>query len=408
MPMPLVRRTRCDSDLREITPTAFFHEDFPALAERNGGMVAEAMSELGAWPLTVEVEDEIWTIEHAGDTIAAKAGPAENPLRVVLTAKQFSDCMQNQMSLNGMMVARQLRFADTELWQVSLWDSLLLTLLDGWPTVAPELSFLDRAGRPLDLGRTFGPDDNPAEIAHFLRETGYLHLRGWLDPADMAMISADMDRASGSYREGDGMSWWATLANGERACVRMQHFDRFSPTTERLLNGETWEKLRATIAADDPVIVPPSETRLVEALFKPLGVVSGPSDLSFHRDCHLGRHMYECSHITIGISLTSSGRENGLLQVIAGSHRVAMPVEIAKTAPNLPVIEIETRPGDLTVHLSCTLHASTPPKIEPRRVLYTPFALAGTDKMHGDELGNLREQVTELERGEHEDSHAGQ
>lgn len=402
MPTPLNRRTRRDSDLRELSPAIFFRSIFPELADRNGLLVAEAMTELGAHPLTFVVEDETWTIQRADETIAARRGTTEGALALRLTAKQFSDCVQNQMSLNGMMVARMLHFAGDELWQVSLWDSLLLTLLDGWPTVVPELEFLGRDGLPLDLGQTFAPDADPAEIAHFLRETGYLHLRGWLDPADMATICEDMDRALPSYHEGDGASWWATLATGERVCVRMQQFDKHSPTTHRLLNGDIWEKLRATIAGDDPVIVPPGHARHIEALYKPVGVVSGPSDLSFHRDCHLGRHMYECSHLTIGIALTPTSIENGLLQVIAGSHRVALPVEIAKTAPYLPLIEVEMQPGDISVHLSCTLHASTPPLRAPRRVIYTPFTLAGIEKLHGEELGNLREQVAEIERREHE------
>jgi hypothetical protein len=379
---------------------AFFRDHFPRLAERNGQLVAEAMVRLNALPLACEVEGESWSIIRDGETIAATRGIAPDAFRLALTAEQFSDCMQNLMSLNGMMTARQLKFADDELRMVSLWDSLILTLLDGWPTVGTDLDFVDRYGRPLDLGQSFSPDADPDDIAHFLREAGYLHLRGWFDPADMAAISADMDRAVGIYHEGDGSSWWAKLGNGERVCVRMQKFEEHSPTADRLLNGERWEKLRRAVAANDPVITPPAKTRLIEALYKPVGVVSGPSDLSFHRDCHLGRHMYECSHITIGMAVTGTSRENGLLQVIAGSHRVALPVEIAKTEPYLPVVEIETEPGDITVHLSCSLHASTPPQLTPRRVMYTAFALAGTARLHGEKLGNLREQVSDIARRE--------
>jgi hypothetical protein len=32
--------------------------------------------------------------------------------------------------------------------------------------------------------------------------------------------------------------------------------------------------------------------------------VSRPSDADFHRDCHLGRHAYVCSGMTVGIALT--------------------------------------------------------------------------------------------------------
>ena len=57
------------------------------------------------------------------------------------------------------------------------------------------IDFHDRDGAPLDLHRSFGPDDDDADIAHFLAEAGFLHLRGWFDPDAMAEISADMDGA---------------------------------------------------------------------------------------------------------------------------------------------------------------------------------------------------------------------
>jgi hypothetical protein len=36
--------------------------------------------------------------------------------------------------------------------------------------------------------------------------------------------------------------------------------------------------------------------------------------------------------------------------------------------------------------------------------MYTALTLAGIEKLHGEELGNLREQVPEIERREHEAS----
>lgn len=77
----------------------------------------------------------------------------------------------------------------------------------------------------------------------------------------------------------------------------------------------------------------------------------------------------------MGIAVAASSEANGLLRVIAGSRRVLVPVEIAKTRPYLPVVAIATEPGDITVHLSCTLHEATAPLIEERRVMYTGFSL---------------------------------
>jgi hypothetical protein len=226
----------------------------------------------------------------------------------------------------------------------------------------------------------------------------------------MEAISADMDRVLPRYVEGDGRSWWAALDDGSRRCVRLQEFVQHSPTTARILSGDMWETLRRAVAGSADLERPPVEGRIIEALVKPVNVVSGPSDLSFHRDCHLGRHAYSCSSLTVGIALTPTSRENGLLRVIAGSHRVAIPVEIAKARPYLPLVELPTEPGDLTVHLSCTLHESLAPKLAERRVMYTNFTLAprpGAEASGSAALNSLRERVTEIARGAHQGSVAG-
>lgn len=399
MPFDLDRRTRLDADRTTVTPGRFFSREFPVLAERHGSLVAEGIEALAAPPLAISVGDEAWTIARVGTTIRAEPGTAAGALHIALTPAQFSDLAQNQMTLNGFSTMRKLAIPSGDVCHASAWDSLWMTLLEGWPVTADGLAFVDRRANPLDLTTTFTPASDPADIAHFLREAGYLHLRGWLDAGDMARISAEMDAALPAYADGDGMSWWANLADGTRRCVRLQEFVGRSPTTAAILSGETWDGLRKLLAGDDDFARVPVEGRIIEALYKPVGVVSGPSDLSFHRDCHLGRHSYVCSRMTLGISITPSGGANGQLRVIAGSHRVAMPVEVAKSAPYLPVIGIETEPGDITVHLSCTLHASTPPVKAERRVLYTEIplvALEGRGVFLDTSVNAVRDRINDL------------
>ncbi len=402
MSFSLDRRTRRDEDRRDIAPDTFFTHEFPGLVAMNGHLVAAGIDALGAPPLAVEIDGSTWTILRAGDGVGVRRGTVDGALVVILSPDQFSDWAQNLITFNGLLVARVLKFRNGVLADVSVWDSLWIALLEGWAVTDQDLSFLDRHGAPLDLAASFTPSDYPADIAHFLREAGYLHLKGWLDPADMARIVADMDRALPLYREGDGKSWWATVKDGTRRCVRLQEFVEHSPTTAQILSGEVWERMRQLLAAEDSLARVPVEGRCIEALFKPLDVVSGPSDVTFHRDCHLGRHAYGCSNLTIGIALTATSPENGSLRVVAGSHRVAMPVEIAKIRPYLPVVAIPTEPGDLTVHLSCTLHESTPPVFAERRVMYAPIPLARADGIGSldTSVHRLRERVSDTLRDE--------
>jgi hypothetical protein len=397
----LDRRTRRDEDRHLISAETFFTDDFPRLNASHGELVAAGMLKLAAPPLRVEIAGRSWTIDRSEDRLSVTPGGGGDALVISLTPEQFSDWAQNQVSLNGFSVLRSLNFSGGTSLDVSTWDSLWMTLLEGWSVLDDDLSFLDRCGAPLRLDSIFGPEDDPRDIAHFLRQTGFLHLRGWLDPTDMVAISHDMDRVLPSYLEGDGKSWWATLADGSRRCVRLQDFVEVSLTTKRILSSEVWYRLRDTLGGEDRMERKVAEGRIIEALVKPVGVVAGPSDLSFHRDCHLGRHAYACSRMTIGIAVTPSNAENGLLRVVAGSHRVAMPVETAKAAPYLPIVELPTQSGDMTVHLSCTLHEAMAPRTAERRVLYTEIPLEPKSSGAFDTtVGFIREQVNDILRDE--------
>jgi hypothetical protein len=397
MPVALDRRTRLDVDVRRLDMAQFLATDFPDLAARHGHLVAAGIRLLDAPPLAVGVDASSWTFSASGDALTVSPGVAEGALVVTFDPTEFSDWVQNQRSFNALLTARELRYRGT-LRDVSIWDSLWLCLLEGWPVAPDGLSFLDRSGAPLDLARVFTPADDPADIAHFLREAGYLHLRGWLDPAAMAEVSADIDRALPEYTEGDGRSWWATLRDGTRTCVRLQEFVSRSPATAAILDGDGWDRLRLAVAGPDTLVRPTAAGRVIEALVKPVGVTVGASDVSFHRDCHFGRHAYGCSGPVVGIAVTGSGAGNGQLRVVAGSHRVLMPVEIARTDPYLPVVGVPTEPGDVTVHLSCTLHESTPPVVAERRVMYTGFSLPPREESPTGNaaLSALRERVSDI------------
>lgn len=398
MPIALDRRTRLDADLHHVGIESFVSDEFPGLVARNGALVARGMEVLGAPSLAIEVGNGSWSFSRDGASLVAGHGIRDDALIVTFSPEEFSGWVQNQRSFNAMLTARDLRYRNGSVRDLSLWDSLWLTLLEGWPVVDDGIEFSDRHGCPLDFRHVFTPDDDPADVAHFLREAGFLHLRGWVDPADMQTVSGDIDRALPQYREGDRRSWWATLDDGSRQCVRLQEFVDHSPATAAILRGDRWEQLRRTMATTDDLVQRPVEGRCVEALVKPVGVVVGASDVTFHRDCHFGRHAYDCSRTIVGIAVTGSSEANGLLRVIAGSHRILMPVEIAKSEPYLPVVAIPTEPGDLTVHLSCTLHEATPPLIEERRVMYADFDLAPREKSAegGRALLELRERVSDI------------
>jgi len=399
--MELDRRTRRDADLRVIDVDAYFGGEFADVPQARKVLAARGIRHLDAASLGFRVGDSAWTIS-AGDILVATKGTSSDAVTVELDAAQFSNWVQQQVTFNALLTGRSVRLVRGSPKDLAAWDAAWLALLEGWPVFEEGVRFIGRDGNCLDLQQAFTPDDPGEDIAHFFREAGFLHLRGWLEAGDMARIGQEIDSALPCYEEGDGKSWWATVDGGVRACVRLQHFVEHSPTTAGVLASDAWAAVRQAVSGTDELTQPPIEGNCIEALVKPLGVVEGVSDVPWHRDCNFGRHAYQCAGAVVGISVDPGNEESGLLRVVAGSHRVSMPPYRANQDPYLPVVPVVTEQGDITVHQSCTLHEATPPLVRPRRVMYTGFGLpptADTSQGHSQkrDLEDLRERAHKLQ-----------
>lgn len=371
-------RTRRDDEPVRVDPSGFFTEDLPQAVD-------VATDRLGRWlatktlrPLTVTVEgtDPVTlAVEDARVTIRPGPDTSEGA-RLSLTADQLRDLVVDQVTPVGWMASGELRLEGAPLGDLLDWWLLVRAVLDGTTPYLPgDVALVDRHGDPLDLTRSFRLDDDPAEMSQFLHTAGFLHLSDVFDRDEMARISADMDRAAPGYRPGDGRSWWAGLADGTDALVRMQDFEDESAAAAELIADERIVGLAALTG--DGHRAPAG----LEALFKPLGVVRGISDIPWHKDCSLGRHSYRCSALTFGVSVTGADAVSGQLEVVAGSNRALVwPAPRIQPGLDLPVVPLATRTGDCTVHLSCTLHMARPPVDRPRRVLYTSSVLPPFDE----------------------------
>jgi Phytanoyl-CoA dioxygenase (PhyH) len=133
--------------------------------------------------------------------------------------------------------------------------------------------------------------------------------------------------------------------------------------------------LIGTFTDDQYVQRDPDVGDSAEGLLKKVNVIEGISDVSWHKDCAMGGHSRHCCGLTVGLSVTGAGRDNGELGVVAGSHRGNI-APLGVEGLDLPRLPLPTRTGDVTVHCSCTLHMSRPPVSAERRVVYTGFGLA--------------------------------
>ena len=290
-----------------------------------------------------------------------------------LDAEELTDIVYDLRTPMTFLTAGTLDMGRGNLGDFLDWWVVLRSLIDGDAVhTAGSLEFRDRRGDPLDLHASFAVGDDPQDMAHFLAEAGYLHLDRLFTEDEMAQVSADIDTAVPHYHPDDGRSWWACTAAGEHRPVRLQWFQEHSPTTTELLVDDRLLRI-ARLTADGHRAR--NEGNRIEALVKPIGVIEGISDVPWHKDCSLGRHSYQCCGLTVGISVTGADERSGQLAVVAGSHRALIQPAFARQSWGLPLVDLPTRTGDVTVHTSCTMHMSHPPVDRERRVMYTGFSL---------------------------------
>ena len=312
---------------------------------------------------------------------ARRRGPGPRPRPSpqetwTLTADQVADLVTDQVTPVGLLTGGTLDLARGRIARVMDWWLVLRSVLDGRPVFTPgDASPHGSAPRSASRSTT-----TRERLGAFLREQGYLHLRGVYDErrdghdrGRHGRVRADATPRATAAAGGPRSPTARGASCGCRASTSTPPPPpRSSPTTASTASarspGAGHERRTAT-------------ANRIEALFKPIGVTDGISDVPWHKDCSLGRHSYECCALTIGISVTGAGPRSGQLHVIPGSHRALVwPSLLDPSTLGLPDVALPTETGDVTVHLSCTLHRAEPPTERERKVLYTGLRLVPRDR----------------------------
>jgi hypothetical protein len=368
------RRTRAESDTTSVDVETFVGQQLAELLDARGQEAGRAAVRRGLLPLSFDVEGEQFTLVPGVGPLRLRRDMGD-ALVVALSADAFSELVTDAVSTFGLTMLGR---ADIRVGTVDAfvaWEPVLRALFDGRDVYEPDsIAFRELDGSPLELRRAFTLDADPEEIGHFLAQAGFLHLEGVFSEAEMAAVSRDLDAAIDAAEPDDGASWWAQTAPGERYPARILGFNQKSPALRELLHSERFA-LIGTFTDDQYVQRDPDVGDSAEGLLKKVNVIEGISDVSWHKDCAMGGHSRHCCGLTVGLSVTGAGRDNGELGVVAGSHRANI-APLGVEGLDLPRLPLPTRTGDVTVHCSCTLHMSRPPVSAERRVVYTGFGLA--------------------------------
>lgn len=364
----------------------------------DAAVVAEAARRLEATgAISFLVEDQAVTYLPAGQRIVVREGTASGETAVRLGRQAWTDLTSELRTFINLFLSHELTFERGGFSQLADWDPVLRYLHAGIAPYDPARS--DLGGR--DPGTTFGPTSGDAELAAHLDAVGFLHVKSVFGPAEIDEANEEVDRLAARARPGDDRSWWVTGEDGTDHLCRLVYTSLRSPVLAALENDPRVRRLGTLL---DPGLRPaPDRMEGSAVIVKVPGRTTGLANIPWHQDCGMGGHAVLCPSVSVGIQLTGSDASRGNLLAIPGSHGHAIHYRWEQCLTDVPVVSVDTDPGDVTVHVQDLMHASPPPTgAGGRRTLYVTFYPAklwdhvGPGQAFNDLVRNRTAQVARL------------
>jgi hypothetical protein len=353
-----------------------FHEsELPRLVARHGALVADDLR--GVRPVALRIDDgTTYTWRTSGTGLEVVPGDADAPTLVELSEATFSEFLHELLTASGAVRTGRAAVVRGDLAAWQRWEPAIRALTTGRAIYGREVwqTLVDRHGRPLDLHRAFRVGDDRDEMRHFLEVAGYLHITAVFTPEEIARYRDEVEHVRALTTPGDPFSWWSVNADGDEVVTRINYLGRHSRMLDELCFDPRLLH-HAQLAGPDMRVC---DDRLDGPMvfIKNSNVVRGNGDLGWHVDDGIGGHPVMCPLLQAGVQLDHANPANGQLLVLAGSHRYVKHWYAWGAETGLPVVALETEPGDLTLHFGDTMHTTPPPSADGagRRALYFKYA----------------------------------
>jgi Phytanoyl-CoA dioxygenase (PhyH) len=361
---------------------------------------AADLASTGAVTFVVKDDTVTNTVTYAveGSTIQVGEGRDDGAVVVRLSRRAWDDMVGQVRTIINLLLSDELAFERGGFDQLADWDPVLRYLHAGIPPYHPARA--DLHGRDPLAAFTLDADD--AELAAQLQIMGYLHVKGVFTAAEMRAANREIDRLAARARPGDDESWWVTAEDGNSVLCRLVYTTLRSPVLAAL---EDDPRVRRLGTLTNPALrTAPDRMEGSAVLLKVPGNTRGLSNIPWHQDCGMGGHGIMCPAVSVGIQLTGSDASTGNLQVLPGSHGQAIHYHWEQRFQHVPVVSIDTAPGDVTVHVQDLMHASPRPTgAGGRRTMYVThyppqlFEFIGPGQAFNDLVRNRTEQVARLQ-----------
>lgn len=322
----------------------------------------------GAGSLTFVVDGRSVTYRAGPSGLQVEEGGAPGDTVVGLSPRAWQDLVGQIRTFVGLFLGDELTFERGGFDRMADWDPALRYLHAGIPPYDPTRA--DLAGRDPHAVYTLNADDR--ELAVQLETMGYLHVAGVFTADEMAAANREVDRLAADARPGDDRSWWVTEEDGARALCRLVYTTLQSVVLAGIETDPRVRRLGTLL--DHRARVAPDRMEGSAVLIKVPGRTSGLSNIPWHQDCGTGGHAVFCPAVSVGIQLTGSSEATGNLRVVPGSHGRTLHYRWEDRLDGVPVVSIDTAPGDVTVHVQDVMHASPRPSgAGGRRTMYVTW-----------------------------------
>lgn len=340
----------------------------PGLAPEALAAAARSAAGAGSLGFRIRPTGEGVTYRTDRSTVTVVDGVDDAATVVELDEHAWSDLTGQRRTFINLFLAGALTFERGGFEQLAAWDPALRLLHDGIPIYEPDQ--VDLGGR--DPAAVLSLDSSDEELRAQLLTMGYLHLRGVFTTEEMGVANAEVDRLAGLARPGDDQSWWAEGEDGDHIVCRLVYATLRS---ERLASLEGDPRVARLGGLLDPTLrIAADRMEGSPVLLKAAGETKGLSNIPWHQDCGMGGHGILCPSVSIGIQLTGSSAASGNLKVIPGSHGHTLHYQWERHLQDVPIVTIDTAPGDVTVHIQDVMHASPKPTgAGGRRTMYVTF-----------------------------------
>jgi hypothetical protein len=351
--------------LPDATSFKGFHErSVPEALTRRSSRLPDAYGQtLEPFGIRERESGRTYTLSFAPESgsIEIQRGEENAVTLIELPSEKWVGLTQDVESAPGLVYGDHATRVRGDLMDFVHWEPALRWLYLDRPVYDPSnVDLQDSHGRTLDPTRGFSPDDDPDEMAEFLRTVGYLWVRNVLSPEEIKILQQESERLRDAARPGDQESWWGKREDGSEVLCRVLRAGK-EPKMRSLHGDPRLERYAELCDLPMDHKQGPGDKDGLAILWKQPRVAEGLGDLPWHRDCGMGGHASMCPTAVMSIFLGPNTKEAGQIRFLPGSWKSSFPFAEGNDAGAPEGVAPAAKPGDITLHYGDGLHVAPPP-----------------------------------------------